>query len=201
VLEGNRNIDIQKMGQDRQDLLGALGASTDFQNSALGRAVQGYQTGLQGTEAQRAESLAQIGSGQDLTRLNWQGQQQGFEDAMRQAGMTADEGYKGYQSQFGAQQADQQRQLSNMGLLRQDASNATQNRQIDVQNSQFGQSLGFDREKFQYGKDQDAAQMAASAAAQGAADDRWAEQQAYQYMQDQQRQQDQYLQWLMNGGQ
>lgn len=200
ILAGNRQIDIDKMKQDRIDALGVVGAAGDFQNQALQRAIQGYSTGLQGTEAQRQEAMTQIGSEQDLTKQNWQGQQQGFADAMQQAGLQSQEGQLGFQSQQQAQQADIQRQLANMGLLRQDAGNNTQNRQIDVQNQQFGQSLGFDREKFGYQKEQDAAQMAAAQAAQGAADDRWAEQQAYQYQKDQQDQQDQYLQWLMQGG-
>jgi hypothetical protein len=204
ILDSNRNIDIQKMQTDRGDLLGALGAGTDFQNSSLQRAISGYDAGLRGSEAQRNESMSQIQSGRDLTDQNWRGQGMGFSDQMQSAGMQADEGYKQYQSRFGAQQADQARQGGNMQQAFNDRSlaqtGALQGRQMDLQNSQFGQSMGFDREKFQYGKEQDVAQQQAAQAGQDAANSRWEEEQAYQWQQDQQKQQNEYLQWLNQDG-
>jgi hypothetical protein len=42
VLGGNRQIDLQKMQQDRADELGALGASNDVLGGQMGRATSGY---------------------------------------------------------------------------------------------------------------------------------------------------------------
>jgi hypothetical protein len=206
MLGANRAIDLQKMQQDRADQLGALGASTDYMNSALGRAVSGFQTGLQGTEAQRAEQLAGIGSGRELSQLNNQAQQQGFSDAMQQATLGSQNEFNQYQSQFNAQNAAQQNALANEGLLQQGAQVGLGNRNADIsgqqvanQNAQFGQSLAFDREKFGYGKEQDAAQAAASAGAANAAQQRWADEQAMQYQYQQQQQQQALIDSILNG--
>lgn len=207
MLGANRAIDLQKMQQDRADQLSALGASNDYLNASLGRAVSGFQTGLQGTEAQRAEQLAGIGSGRELSQLNNQAQQQGFSDAMQQATLGSQNEFNQYQSQFNAQNAAQQNALANEGLLQQGAQVGLGNRNADIsgqqvanQNAQFGQSLAFDREKFDYGRQQDVAQAAASASAANAAQQRWADEQAMQYQYQQQQQQQALIDSILNSG-
>jgi hypothetical protein len=58
VLGGNRQIDLQKMQQDRADELGALGASNDVLGGQMGRATSGYGAQLSGQQAQAAQNMA-----------------------------------------------------------------------------------------------------------------------------------------------
>jgi hypothetical protein len=199
ILAGNRDIDIQKAQKDRQDLIQALQAGGDWQNSSLGRAVSAYNTQLGGQEAQRSQDLSQIETERAAAQLGMDAQQRGFSDAMAAAQFGAGQEQAGFQSLQQAQQADLNRQFQNAGLMRQDTGNELQAQQIRNQASQFGQTFGLDRERWDYQKQQDAAQAAAAAAAAASADDRWADQMAMQYQQQQMDQYNALLQAIMGG--
>jgi hypothetical protein len=64
-----RDIDMMRAATNRQDELGALGASDAFMNNQLGRAQTGYQTRLGGQMAQEQLNQAQFGSQMDLANL------------------------------------------------------------------------------------------------------------------------------------
>lgn len=62
------NIDINAALQNWQSKLQALGASDQVQNSILGRAMQNYQTGLAGQQAQAQQNLSGYQSQADAVR-------------------------------------------------------------------------------------------------------------------------------------
>lgn len=132
-------------------------------------------------------------------------------DANSRAGQNYQLGLAGQQAQQGENLAAQNSALqafqANQGMQGQQSSsllNAIQNRNqsasIANQASQFGQSLGFDREKFGYQKELDNRQFDAQASAQGAAQGRWEEEMLMQQQQAQRQWEMQMIQYIMQGG-
>ena len=86
IIRGNRDIDLQKVAQDRTDELGALDASTGFLTGAENRSLSRYNSELQGYFENLAaqdrsrglsiqEQLGNRGIDVDLSRLNEQSRQ------------------------------------------------------------------------------------------------------------------------------
>lgn len=69
ILTGYRDIDLQKMTQDRQDLLDALGAADTSLNSASNRATSEYSQLLAGQQAREKVGLDAATSAQAAERL------------------------------------------------------------------------------------------------------------------------------------
>lgn len=77
VMQSNRAIDIQKMLQDKQDVLSALGIGEQAMSGQANRAMGLYNTGLQGQMSQQA--LNQAAAQSALNRAQFQLGQQGMQ--------------------------------------------------------------------------------------------------------------------------
>lgn len=109
VLGGNRDIDIQKMQQDRQDELQALSASESLQAGQLGRSRDAYSSTLLGQDRQATDNR---NVSQDaLTNSMAQ-----FDNRMRGHEFNADQGFKQFSTERDAQDASLQRALSQFGV-------------------------------------------------------------------------------------
>lgn len=172
ILGGQRDIDIQKAAQDRNDLLTALGAADTFQNSTLQRALAGHSANLQGISSNTAQQQAML------------------QAALQQHGMNED--MLGRQSQSIFNMFGNQNQQRGLDLQQQ---------QIRNQQSQFDTDFGFRERQYgdQLRMNEQSRQDAAANAA--AANQRWLDQEAYDAMMAQQQEQDQLLQWLLGLGQ
>ena len=115
LLDANRGIDIQALAQNRQDELNALGASDSFLNNQLSRATQGYNTQLNGQQAEHARALSALSANDSVLNnqtsratqnygATLQGQQ--LQQALAQAGA---------QSQLGLYNADLATELGRSG--------------------------------------------------------------------------------------
>ncbi len=165
IMNNNRGLNIAAAQSNRGDLLNAIQAGGDFQNQALQRAIGGYQAGLAGTEAQRAENALAMNS-----------QHQNWQTALQALGL-------------GSSSA-----LQNQGLN-------LQGQQINNQASQFDRNFGFQQQQFDWQRSVDDRNFGASQAQAGAANDRWADQMAFQYQQAQNDEWNNLLGYLMGGQQ
>jgi len=211
LLGAYRGIDMQKSQQDRQDLLQAMQAAGDWQNSAMGRAVSGYNTQLAGLGAQRAENQLGVESQNQAARYGFDTQRAQYQDQLAREGLLSQNAQNQYQSQLAAQQAQAQLGLQNEGLQQGGAQSLQQYLAQKAAQDQFAQQFGWGQET--WGKEfgqrqsefdrnlalQQAAQRA-SAGAASAANARAEEQLAFQYWNAQQNQQNSLLGYLMGGG-
>ncbi len=227
LLGAYRDIDINAIATNRQDMLNALGVADTAQNSALSRAISGYNATLAGQESNRAEQLAagdtrmrEFTTGEQLKQAEAAAVRQAIDAAQNQSNINrqfnqqnnqfdmtfrADQRNSDLARMMTQQQNDRSWDLSNRQLAEQVrqaiAGESLQGQQVRNQQSQFEQSLGFDREKFNYGKEQDQLAAERSAAAAADAQARWEEQQLMDLYNSQFGNEDQLWQWLMGGGQ
>jgi len=211
LLGAYRGIDIQKTQQDRQDLINALQASGDWQNSAMGRAVSGYNTQLAGLGAQRAENLAGVESQNRAAQFGFDTQRGQYQDQLAREGLLSQNAQNQYQSQLAAQQAQAQLGLQNEGLqqggaqslqqyLAQKAAQDQFGQQFEWGKNTWGQEFGQRQSEFDRNLALQQAAQRASAGAASAANARAEEQLAFQYWNAQQQQQNSLLGYLMGGG-
>lgn len=108
LARGYRDIDINAATGNRASELGALGASNDVMNAQLQRAIQNYQTGLAGQQAQAGQNYQGYQSQSDATRY-------GLEAALAQEQARQAAGQQGMQNYAlgqGAYQFDAGQQLA-----------------------------------------------------------------------------------------
>lgn len=203
-------LERQTMGQMR-DALAARGLNV---NSGYGlgqmRAIMGDTNAnilnnnraldLQASQQNRQDLLQALGVAGDFQNNAFGQSLQGYQAGLQGQGMQREEN-------LAAQNAALQALGLNTSMLGQQSSsllNAIQNRnqgqQIANQASQFGQSLGFDRDKFEYQKTLDDRQLGMQGASQSAANSRWEDEMAYKYQMAQQDEQWRILNFIMQGG-
>lgn len=211
LLGAYRGIDIEKAQRDRQDLIQAMQAAGDWQNSAMGRAISGYNAQLSGLGARRAEDLAGIESQNRAAQFGFDTQRGQYQDQLAREGLLSQNAYNQYQSQLAGQQATAQLGLQNEGLQQSGAQSLQQYLAQKAAQDQWAQQFGWGQET--WGKEfgqrqsefdrnlalQQAAQRA-SASAASAANQRAEEALAFQYWNAQQQQQNSLLGYLMGGG-
>ena len=179
MLNSFRDIDINAIGQNRADMMNVAGLADSFQNSALNRAISAFQPQLQVAGERRAEQSNMIDS------------------LMQRFGMQ--EGLLGNQAQTLQSAISGQRSADLQGRSL-DLQGAISSADRAQRESEFGRSFGFEREKFNYGKEQEALAQQRAAGAQADANSRWADQQALAYQMEQEQQWNQLIGMLMQGG-
>lgn len=109
ILGGNRDIDLQKMQQDRADELQALQASEALQQGQLGRSRDAFSSTLLGqtTQATDDRSVSQDALQSGLAE---------FDARMQGNRFNADERFRQFETERGAQDASLQRALAQFGV-------------------------------------------------------------------------------------
>lgn len=151
LLGSYRDIDLQRMQQDRADELGALNASDALMQTRFGRANQGYQNTLAGQHEQEGANQFQSQFGLNRAGLDFNVQNANAQDRRAVA-----------DSQFNAQDAGLRRDIAQGGFnmdswnndqnriynAGNDAANrGTENRRIDVQSQLGNAGIGVDQAK------------------------------------------------------
>ncbi len=90
VLGSNRDIDINRAVQNKQDELAALGISDQVLNGALGRATSGYQTQLTGQMSQEQLRQAAAESALRTGQFDFSQQLAGADENARAQGFNQD---------------------------------------------------------------------------------------------------------------
>ena len=154
VITGNRDIDLAALDRNRQDELNALQAGQGFLTNTADRGIAEYQARLAGEQLQ-------AGDARNVSQDALQRALAGFDTSMQSAQfgrqgeqMGADEAFRSYQSQLGAQQADIERALQQFGVNQGQFGSNLQaelgrgeldlsNRQLAENSRQFNKDLGF----------------------------------------------------------
>ncbi len=178
------------LGQQR-----ALMADTNSNllNSLRGLDITAAQTG-------RQDQLNALNAANQFQNLGFQQALGGYQAALQ--GMDANRNEQQLAIQSALQNWNTNQQAQQLASQSQLAANSNSNQAQSIQNQmrQFGENLGFQREQFDFGKQQQAEQMAAAERARGQQQANWEDQMAFQYQQANQSQWNSLLDYLMGGG-
>lgn len=143
ILSSYRDIDLQKMQQDRMDETGVLNNANQFQNSQMNRAIGGYGATLSGQQERERGFQSEALSAQQAEA---QRAQQMQDNAAQQ--------WQGYQSQANADAQNLgvwgQQNQNYFNLLGQDQNN----QQLALQRFLGSQGIGLDRDRLDTQKEQ-----------------------------------------------